>query len=271
MEKILKMAVVGKDVSGSISPEIHTFILNKLNVKCKYDKVSIDPSIFNLEFPKVLKEYDTLNITIPYKLEVIQYLDEIKEDAKIFGSVNTIDVRTKKGYNTDGVGFMLMIETAGVNAKDKNVLVLGSGGVGRSVIKKLLQAGANVDAFDLNKEGLMNVKKEFPEFNALDKIDVKPYDIIVNCTGVGMHKTEGISPVSSDILKLCDVAVDLIYVPKISEFLRIAQSFGKKIINGESILFYQAYYADCIFLGKKADLKEAKSLYEEFISINNQK
>lgn len=268
MTNELKMAVVGKDVSASLSPEIHEFILNKLNVKCKYDKVSIDPTRFDIEFPKVLATYDTLNITIPYKLEVIKYMDEILDDAKIFGSVNTIDVRTKKGYNTDGAGFILMIENAGIYANGKTALVLGSGGVGRSVIKKLLQAGAKVSAFDLNKDGLNKVHNEFPEFEPLDKIDIKPYDIIVNCTGVGMHKTVGISPVSSELLVLCESAVDLIYVPKESEFLRLARINGKKTVNGESMLFYQAYYADCIFLGKKPNNAEAKALYDEFVKNN---
>ena len=105
----LKMAVVGKDVSESLSPKMHTFIMNKLGVDITYDKVSIDPVDFKAKFPCILSEYDTLNITIPYKLDVIPYMNELKEDGKIFMSINTIDCRTKFGYNTDGAGFMLMI------------------------------------------------------------------------------------------------------------------------------------------------------------------
>ena len=73
---MLKMAVIGKDVSESLSPKMHTFIMNKLGVDIKYDKVSIPVEEFKNEFPKILKEYDTLNVTIPYKLDVIPYLDE---------------------------------------------------------------------------------------------------------------------------------------------------------------------------------------------------
>lgn len=256
------MAVVGKDVSKSLSPLMHTFILNKLNVSCEYDKVSIDIDNFDKEFSKVLEEYDTLNVTIPYKLSCIPYLKEIKDDAKIFGSVNTIDSRIKIGYNTDGMGFMLMLENEGIEVLNKNVLVLGSGGVGRSVIKKLIDAKANVFAYDLNQEGLMNVYNEFPEFTPLTIIENKPYDIIINCTGVGMHKTEGISPVSKELIQLSNSCVDLIYEPKESEFLRLARISGKKICNGEAMLFYQAYYADCYFLGLN---KNAKLAYELFI------
>lgn len=260
----LKMAVIGKDVSESLSPKMHTFIMNKLGVNITYDKVSIDPNNFKEEFPKVLNEYDTLNVTIPYKLDVIPYMNELKEDGKIFKSINTIDCREKFGYNTDGAGFMLMIENAGISAKDKTVLVLGTGGVGRTVIKKLVTVGADVSAFDLNQDGLKELYNEFPKFTPLKSVENKHYDIVVNCTGVGMHKSVGKSPVSEDLLKLCDAAVDLIYVPEKSEFLRLAEINGKKICNGESMLFYQAYYADCIFLNRKCDNLEAKELFLEY-------
>ena len=264
----LKMAVVGKDVSKSLSPSMHTFILNKLNVLCTYDKVSIKEEDFDKEFPKVLKEYDTLNVTIPYKLSCIEYLNEIKDDALVFGAVNTIDARSNIGYNTDGMGFSLMLQNASIDVKGKTVLVLGSGGVGRSVIKRLLDDGAIVYGFDLNEESLMNVSKEFKGFIPLKEIKNEPYDIIVNCTGIGMHKTEGISPVSEDLLKLCNTAVDLIFVPEKSEFLRLAEINGKRIINGKAMLFYQAYYADCYFLGIKKDANLAKKMFEEYELLN---
>ena len=88
--------------------------------------------------------------------------------------------------------------------------------------------------------------------------------MIVNVTGVGMHKTEGLSPVGAEILQHCEVAVDLIYYPRKSEFLRIAESLGKRIINGEGMLYYQAYYADCIILGRVPKASEAKELFEKY-------
>ena len=73
----LKMAVVGKDVSKSLSPKMHKFILGKLGYSCTYDKVSLDMEEFDTKFPLLLKEYDTLNVTIPYKKAVMPYLDHI--------------------------------------------------------------------------------------------------------------------------------------------------------------------------------------------------
>ena len=258
----LKLAVIGKDVSKSLSPKMHTFILNSLGMGCSYDAVSIPESEFTQVLPTVFERYDAFNVTIPYKTSVQPYLKEIKGDAEVFGAVNTVNVKTGCGYNTDGVGFLLMLENAEVQTAGKSALVLGSGGAGRSVIKKLLDAGASVSAYDVNQAGLLKVHGEFPDFTPLERLEPKFYDIIVNCTGIGMHKTEGKSPVGEDVLSHCDTAVDLIYTPKISEFLRLAQSLGKKTVNGEAMLFYQAYYADCIYLNITPSAARAKELFE---------
>ncbi len=262
--KFLKMAVIGKDVSKSLSPKMHTFIMKNLGVDCSYDTLSIPESEFAAVAPTLFQKYDAFSVTIPYKLAIQPYLKEIKEDAAVFGAVNTVDVKTGFGYNTDGVGFLLMLRNAGVETQGKTALVLGSGGAGRSVIKKLLDAGATVFAYDMNQAGLQTVYEEFPAFTPLEKIENKPYDIIVNCTGVGMHKTEGKSPVGEELLSLCNTAVDLIYVPKKSEFLRIAERAGKKTVNGEAMLFYQAYFSDCIFLNLQPSDERAKRLFEKY-------
>ena len=259
-----KMAVVGKDVSRSLSPKMHTFLMHNLGEECEYDTVSLSEEAFAASAPALLEKYDAVNVTIPYKLSVIPFLKTIEGDAKVFGAVNTVDTSSRTGYNTDGAGFMLLLENAGVFVAGKSVLVLGTGGVGRSVIKKLTDGGARVSAFDLNRESLRAVHAEFPDFAPLSQIKNEPYDVIVNCTGVGMHRTEGVSPVGSDLLRLCGTAVDLIYVPAESEFLRLARLEGKKTVNGESMLFYQAYYSDCIYLKREPSAAEAKRLYEKY-------
>ena len=93
-----------------------------------------------------------------------------------------------------------------------------------------------------------------------------------------MHKTvgmtpsvrtkEGEKPVGEDLLSLAGIAVDLIYVPKESEFLRIARTLGKKTVEGGPMLFYQAYYGDCIYVGKEPVAEEAKRLYEAYKEAN---
>ena len=259
---MLKLAVIGKDVSKSDSAKMHTFDMRGLGSDCSYELISCPAENFDAQAKKLLAEYDAFNVTIPYKLDIIPYLKGIEGDAAVFGAVNT--VQDGIGYNTDGVGFALMLENGGIEISGKRFLVLGAGGAGRSVVKKLLDGGAEVFLYDLKRESAAAVCKEFAGARLLEEVAPAPYDVIVNVTGVGMHKTEGISPVGEEILKNCDTAVDLIYYPRKSEFLRIAESLGKKIVNGEGMLYYQAYYADCIILGRAPSAAEAKELFEKY-------
>ena len=271
---MLKLCVIGKDVSQSESPAMHTFLLHKMGADCSYEAVSIPPAEFSARAEALFETYDAFNVTIPFKGDIMPYLKSIEGDAKSFGAVNTVLSKERRGFNTDGLGFMLMLENAGVNVSGKSVLVLGTGGAGRSCLKKLMEHGALVSAYERDTARLKAVYEEFGRFTPLSEVEAKPYDIIFNCTGIGMHNTVGMTPsvrtaagevpVGRELLSLCDTAVDLIYVPAQSEFLRIAAELGKKTVNGASMLFYQAYYADCIYLGRTPDAAEAKGYYIQY-------
>ncbi len=272
---MLKLAVIGKDVSQSLSPKMHTFILGKMGVACSYDKISIAPEDFPAQIGRVLSEYDGFNVTIPFKGETVPYLKSLQGDAISFGVVNTVCATEGVGDNTDGYGFLMMLENAGIEVTGKRALVLGAGGAGRSCIKKLCEAGAEVFAFERDFERLQSVYEEFGNFTPFKEVPIEKFDIIINCTGIGMHKSVGqtpsvtwaggeVSPVDSRLLALCEAAVDLIYVPAQSEFLRLAEGLGKRTLNGETMLFYQAYMSDCIYLKREANSQEAKAFWEEY-------
>jgi shikimate dehydrogenase len=262
---MLKLAVIGKDVSQSSSPKMHTFIANNMGNKISYEAVSIAEENFEDSIDGILKNYDGFNVTIPYKLSVMPHLKSINGDAQVFGAVNTVLSKDKGGYNTDGLGFMLMLTNNSVNVNGKKVLVLGAGGAGRSVAKKLLDAGADVYIYDKFINSVNDVVAKFNGIKGVDKVQDDGYYLMVNATGVGMHKSVGISPVGEDVLKGVTVAVDLIYVPEKSQFLTIAESLDKKIINGMAMLFYQAYYAECIYFGVQPDSNQAKLLFEKYL------
>ena len=259
-----KLAVIGKDVSKSLSPRIHKFIADCTGNKLEYEAISIPESEFGSAVKKLFNEYDGFNVTIPYKLSIIPCLDKIEGDAKAFGAVNTVRVGDMSGHNTDGMGFALMLKNNGVEVSGREVLLLGAGGAGRSVAKKLADAGAHVFVYDTKLESAKNLENEFKGVKALENIEIKPYYAIINAKGIGMHKTEGISPVGEQLLSKCTVAIDLIYTPEKSEFLRLAENCGKKIINGKAMLFYQAYYSQCIYFEKPANETQAKELFEKF-------
>jgi shikimate dehydrogenase len=193
------------------------------------------------------------------------HLKSIEGDAHTFGAVNTVLTKNLSGHNTDGLGFMLMLTNNGVDVKGKKVLLLGAGGAGRSVAKKLSDAGATVYVYDKFAQNVQHLAKEFAGIVPLSEVTPQDYYLAINATGVGMHKTEGISPVGEDILSKVQVAIDLIYVPERSKFLEIAHGLGKKIINGKAMLFYQAYYAECIYFGVKPCEKQAKELFEKYL------
>lgn len=261
--KSLNLAVIGKDVSKSDSPRIHEFIAKRTGNAVSYTRLSVPEERFEKVAEKLFAEYDGFNVTIPYKLAIIPYLKKICGDAEVFGAVNTVKTSDRSGYNTDGLGFDLMLKNNGVNVRGERALLLGAGGAGRSVAKKLADAGADVSVYDRRLDSALAVAKDFG-VTAIKELSAERYFAVINATGIGMHGTEGISPADEKLLSLCSVAVDLIYTPKKSRFLEIAESLGKKAVNGEAMLFYQAYYSECVYFGLAPDGAQAKKLFKQF-------
>ena len=262
--KKLRLGLIGKDVSKSLSERIHKFILGQFGKTCEYEKISCSPAEFDSVLYKLLGDFDGFNVTIPYKRDVFEYLNGIQGDAIACGSVNTVISSTRQGYNTDGAGFLLMLTTAGFVAQGKRVLVLGAGGSGRSSAVALKNAGAKVSMYRRNREELLEVCNQLGVEAATDP-EAGGYDMLINCTGVGMHDTVGKSPVTIKAFAGASAAIDLIYAPTESEFLKLAKAQGLKTLNGASMLFYQAYFADCLFLGREPSEAEAKILYENYL------
>ncbi len=262
-EKKLRLALVGKDVSASTSHLVHAFILGKFGYGCAYEKISVPSTEFDLAARRLLGDFDGFSVTIPYKRDIMEYLDEVVGDAFDFGAVNTVVSQTRKGYNTDGAGFTLMLRLAGVEVKGKKALVLGGGGAGRSTAAALKKAGAEVSIYQRNREKLEETCREIG-VTAATSANGGGYDMLVNATGVGMHDKEGLSPVELQAFAGATVAIDLIYHPAESAFLTQAKGLGLQILNGAPMLFYQAYFADCLFLGRTPSDFEAKEFYLEY-------
>ena len=113
----------------------------------------------------------------------MEYVNETVGDALACGAINTVVSQTRKGYNTDGMGFMLMLSSAGIEVKGKKVLVLGAGGAGRSCVVALKNAGAKVWAYRRNKAELDELCEQLG-VNAVADPEQGGFDILINCTGV---------------------------------------------------------------------------------------
>ena len=268
-EKKLRLGLVGKDVSASDSPKIHRFLSKELGCELSYECISTDSAGFDNAARYFLGDFDGFNITIPYKRDIMEYLDAIVGDAVAYGAVNTVVSRTRTGYNTDGLGFMQMLRIHGVEVDGKRVLILGAGGAGRSSAVALKQAGASVSLYQRRRAELEETCAQLG-VAAADNPEAGGYDIVINSTGVGMHNTVGKSPVSDRAFDGASIAVDLIYRPKKSEFLRLAQERGLQTVSGGAMLFLQAYYADCLFLGREPSNQEAERLYRKWVAEENE-
>lgn len=275
---MLKLAVIGKDVSKSLSPQMHRFILRRMGYECEYDKISLTEAKFEARAKELFARYNGMNVTIPYKQRILPFLKRLAGDAKTFGAVNTVVTGTRTGYNTDGAGFLMMLEEAGFCVKGKRVLVLGAGGAGRSCIYALREAGADVSAYERDGKRLSAVYADFGDFIPLAEISSYDFDYVFNCTGIGMHDTVGKTPFVPDqrgedclarILEYAEGVVDLIYEPEESAFLRLAKEKGKRVLNGEAMLFFQAYAADCIFTDTERDRKTVVELWKHYREENS--
>lgn len=263
--KKCRLGLIGKDVSKSDSEKIHKFILNELGVECEYERFSVGAADFDSAMRRLMGDFDGFNVTIPYKRDVMEYLDELAGDALDFGAVNTVVTSAKRGYNTDGSGFLQMLRAAKIETQGKKILVLGAGGSGRSSAVALKRSGATVFMYRRNRAELEETCAQLG-VNVADDPEAGGFDILINTTGVGMHDTVGVSPVTAKAFRGAAAAVDLIYKPEKSEFLRIAENEGLRICNGAAMLFYQAYYADCLYLSLRPSEEQAERLYAKYLT-----
>lgn len=263
MQRTLRLGLVGKDVSKSRSERMHRFILHEFGVACEYENFSVGAEDFDCAARRLMGDFDGFNVTIPYKRDVMEYLSGVEGFAAECGAVNTVLTETGKGFNTDGEGFLTMLHFAGFSPNGKKILVLGGGGSGRSTAAVLKKTGAQVYVYQRRREALEELCSQLG-VSAAASPNTGGYDLLINCTGVGMHTTVGQSPVEACAFDGAEAAVDLIYEPTETAFLRLAKERGLATLNGESMLFFQAYYADCLYLNRGARQEEAVSLYEKY-------
>ena len=232
--------LIGKDISYSFSRTYFTEKFRNLGLNdfsyVNFDLESIDH--FNAIIAPRLDHIGGLNVTIPYKEQIIPYLDEIDQEALQIGAVNTIKVLPKgklRGYNTDAYGFEASLSKSLVS-KHKSALILGTGGASKAVAFVLDKLGLSYRYVSRKKSG-QNVLS----YAELDKLTIQSHLVIVNCTPLGTYPDVDRKPnlpyahLGSDHLLF-----DLIYNPAKTAFLREGEKRGAKILNGREMLEKQA-------------------------------
>lgn len=227
----------------------HSFSRNFFNEK--FNSENIDAEYVNFEIPniseisKVIKSNPNLqglNVTIPYKEQVIGYLDELDNDAATIGAVNVIKIeRSKgktilKGYNSDIIGFTRSIESL-IEAHHKKALILGTGGSSKAVKHGLEKLGLETRFVSRNKKG-----EDTLTYNELTPEIISQYKVIVNCTPVGMYpKADECPDIPYDLLTPEHLLYDLLYNPNTTLFMKKGSDRGCIVKNGLEMLLLQAF------------------------------
>ena len=262
------LGVLGEKLPHTYSPIINKRIMELINVEGAYKKFEL-PRGNMQKFIDGVKTLDIrgFNVTIPYKEEVMSFLDYISDEAKNIGAVNTVVNKDGKlcGYNTDYFGFHSTLKIANIDVKGKRAVILGSGGASKAIREVLLDDGA--------KE--VYIVSRYPQYssdNSKDKrVKLINYDelakvngyLLVNSTPVGMYPKVCVSAVGDEIIEKFQAVVDIVYNPTETEILRRARSLGKISIGGLYMLVGQAVKAEEIFHQIEIDKEIINIIYNE--------
>ena len=230
----MKCGLLGRKLGHSYSPQIHSHLGD-------YSYALFEKEPEELEDFLRCGDFTGINVTIPYKKDVIPYLDELSPTAQKMGSVNTVVRRadgTLFGHNTDYFGFTALVKHSGIPVEGKNVLVLGSGGTSNMAVTALKDLGAQ--PIVISRSGENNYHNLHLHTDA---------SVIVNATPVGMYPNTGVSPIDLKQFSHLEGVLDVVYNPARTQLLLDAEALGIPCENGLWMLVAQAKEASEYFTG----------------------
>lgn len=242
----MQCGLLGRKLGHSYSPQIH-------NLLGDYSYVLFEKEPEELENFLKNGDFSGLNVTIPYKKEVIPYLSELSPTAQKMGCVNTVLRRsdgTLYGHNTDYFGFTSLVRHAGLSVAGKKVLVLGSGGASNTAVAALKDLGASpvvISRSGENNYGNLHLHRDAAA--------------IVNATPVGMYPNTGVSPIDLELFPHLEGVLDVIYNPARTQLLLDAEKLGIPRENGLWMLVAQAKEAAEVFTGGKISDEVIEKIY----------
>ena len=258
------VGLIGHPVEHSFSPPMHNAAFDALNMDYAYVAFDVNPN----DLKSAIEGAESLNIkgfnvTIPHKVDVMQYLDELDEVARLIGAVNTIDFKNLKGYNTDGIGAVKAIEEV-TSIKNKNVVVAGAGGASRAIsfyiakygaesltILNRNEAKAESLASDVSDSGLIG-EVASDSINAIGNY-MESADVLIDATPLGMHPNINDEPiVKADMMDEDLVVFDAVYNPNETVLIKEVIKANAKPVYGIKMLLYQGAESFKIWTGKTA-------------------
>ena len=260
------VGLIGHPVEHSFSPPMHNAAFEALGMDYAYVAFDVDPSDLKsaIDGAKSLN-IKGFNVTIPHKIQVMDYLDEIDEVAGLIGAVNTIDFKEMKGYNTDGIGAIKAIEEV-TSVKDKNVVIAGAGGASRAISFYIAKYGAgSLTILNRNVEKAQNLADDVLNSGLIGSVRsgsvsdindcLNDADILIDTTPVGMHPHINDEPIAlAEDMHEDLVVFDAVYNPNETVLLKEAIEAGAKPVYGIKMLRYQGAESFEIWTGKKAPI-----------------
>lgn len=248
----MQYGCIGEHLSHSFSKEIHAAIADYAYELREIPREGLAQFLTE-------RNFRAINVTIPYKQDVIPFLYEIEENARLIGAVNTIVNRDGKlyGYNTDFGGMTALIHRAGISVADKKVLILGTGGTSKTAaaVAKHLGAAAVYKVSRTAGDGVITYVEALSRHNDAD--------ILINTTPRGMFSREAGMPIDPLAFpRLCGV-VDAVYNPLRTAFVQCARKAGIPAIGGLYMLVMQAVLASEIFTGTPISADKAAAVYRK--------
>jgi shikimate dehydrogenase len=248
-------AVIGNPIGHSLSPALHNAAFNALGLDFVYVAFRVEDLRSAIGGMRALENFRGLSVTIPHKIEIMEYLDEVDDIDRSIGSINTVINEGGRliGFGTDGPGALKALVDAGVDTAGATALMIGAGGAARAIaftlarqagVKKLVIMDINAGVLgglvaDLTRGTGVTVEGEAMGADALAR-RVGEADIVINCTPVGMHPREDATVVPAELLRPGQVIFDVVYTPLETRLLREARERGCTVISGVEMFINQA-------------------------------
>jgi len=260
------LGLVGHPIKHSLSPVMQNAALEACGLDMCYLAFDVQPgSLEGAVRGMISLGFAGFNVTIPYKESVAKLLEEIDEEARLIGAVNTVVIRKgiAYGYNTDGRGFLESLREKGVKVKDKKIVVIGAGGASKAVTVAAALAGAQKVTLANRTLGraqeiaeqmsTLGVDSKAVALNGKDlRNELAEADIVINATPVGMFPEDNVDPiVDIDCVRPDTVVCDLVYRPRNTSLLKAARRKGCITVGGLGMLLYQGAEAFRLFTGVK--------------------
>ena len=247
-----KYLVIGNPIEHSLSPVLHNYWIKINGIEAFYEKLKLNEDELEQIILQVReKKIDGINVTVPFKKAVIPYLDELSIEAESTQSVNTIFLKNNRviGHNTDIAGFQTSIKNSKYDLENKDVLILGAGGVVPSIIFALTKMKpSSIMISNRTKEKAENIKRLFKHIKIIEWGKISNFDMIINATSLGLKKDDNLN-IDFSSISGNKFFYDVIYNPSETNFLKIGKNLGSQTLNGKLMFIYQALSAFNIWHG----------------------